>query len=394
MTDTTLFKRAYVRGLNAELARAGLVAYPTKEAADHAADFVADRSGMPDPFTQPQHVTHKVAADLCGLLKQASDTLCAQAGGYSPELSKTAAAADPYDMAAHDCATLMQKVAYETEAPNTAEEAARHNEAAALDASHRPAGYAVSGVGNYVDMGKGRTGTEEPQPRGDGVSGVNSPTENSMKSAAARLAAKVAGSYAGTPGAPPANTLAAAAKNNEAAELDQANRPQGYANVGVNASKVTVPAGAVTGHEQPVARANHPEGSNTATKAAAERLHKVASRALPFLFSDLTEVEKVAHVRALAKLGSFGQAQYLHQMYGAYGLDKTAALAHAQNYLKIAEDEGDEANEGEDDDTEVAKALQEAAEEIEEGKKKEEGEEAMKEAAFVGLQNAIANIRR
>ena len=43
---STLFNRAYVRGLNAELVRTGAIQYPTKEAADHAADYVADvRSG-------------------------------------------------------------------------------------------------------------------------------------------------------------------------------------------------------------------------------------------------------------------------------------------------------------------------------------------------------------
>lgn len=378
MTQTTLFKRAMCRGLNAELIRAGEVAYPTKEAADYAADYVADHSGMPDPFTSPEQVTLKVAHDLSVMLKQASEIVCKNAGGYSPELSKTASAIDPVELAIHDCNTLMQKVAYEVEAPNTAEQAAAHNEAAALDAKHRPEGYANSGVGNYEDKGEGALGAEREQPRGEGAPGHNSAIENSK--------AASSGPYTSAP-----NTAANAAAHNEAAALDQKNRPGNYANVGVNKSKFSVPQGAVLGHEEP-ARAPVP-GKNTANsaKTASEVLfEKTAAQVMPFMLQGMTDKEKVAHIQAMGPLSSRGRATYLHQLYGAYGVDKTAAQQYAEAFLKQAE--------GEDEDMAVASAMEQAAralqsdEEREEAAEGDEEEEGAKEAAFTGLQAAIQRI--
>ena len=115
MTESPLFKRAYTRGLNTELIRSGAIQYPSKEAADHAADYVADSSGMPDPLTQGAHVTTKVAHVLCNQLVEASQYLCKTAGDrYSPQLTKTAQTTDPAEVAFADAWGLMQKSAAET----------------------------------------------------------------------------------------------------------------------------------------------------------------------------------------------------------------------------------------------------------------------------------------
>lgn len=382
MSDSTLFKRAFTRGLNAELVRSGAVSYPTKEAADLAADYVADHAGMPDPATEGEQVSLKVAHDLCTLLVRASDALCKQAGYVDPGLSKTAASVNPAELAASDALALMQKVAYENETPNTAESAAQHNAAARLDQRNRPTGYAHDGVGNYIDQGRGATGTEEPAERGDRVEGSNSATENTAKEAMARAIAslrKVAENpYTGHP-----NTPEAAAQHTDAAKLDQKNRPAGYAHKGVDGvgkSDVKATGSAIVGKEEHAHRSDRVSGSNTVTplaKSAMIAFDKTAALVIPYLPANLSDAQKVAHINAMSPLSTMGKAKYLGNMYVAYGADKTAAVQTAAQFLKSAEE--DAAHE----DMEVAQAMEQAAEELEGKARAEsgEGEPAAEEAA-------------
>lgn len=391
MTDN-LYARSLVRGINAGLIASGHVVYPSKIAADQASDFVANKLGSYDPTVHPEQFTEKVASDVSSALVAASQELCKQAGGYLPELSKTAASADPREVAKFDSYAMIKTALEAVETPNNLEQSAKLSPVSAFELSQRPEGYANTGVGNYEDKGKGALGTEEKRERPNSPTGSNSATEEVHAEKAAQLAAKVAASYAGSPGVP-ANTATEAAKHTESAKADNAARPAGYANTGVSASKEGVPPAAVLGHEQKHSRPNSPSGSNTATKAASDdRLKKIASRALPFLFENLKECEKVAHVRALAKLSAFGQANYLGQAYAAYGMGKDEAIKHASAYLKIAEDACDEGdNEMSSDDAEVAAALDDAAKEISMAEKHEKEEMASK-AASVSTESALRSL--
>lgn len=362
MSDSTLFPRAFVRGLNSELIRSGAVHYPSKLAADQAADYVADIAGIPDPVTQGDQLTLKIAADVCVMLAKASDALCKDAGGYQPELAKTASAQNPYDLAASECIELMQKVALENETPNTAEEAALHEATARLDISQRPPGYAHTGPGGAMPQGEGEIGSERSVGEGDAKMAMQRAIHNLRTAAVAT----------GNTGAP--NTLAAAAKVDDFAALEKKNRPEGYAH---KRPSFEVPSGAVIGQEQ---------------KVAMDRFQKTAALVLPYLSESFTEREKVAHVQAMMNLSPRGKAKYLNEMYVAYGADKTASLNYANAFYKVAEDAEEEAEE-----LEVARAIEQAAENLEdraEAHTEDHAEEVMgeKEAAVAKLAQAAARI--
>ena len=194
MTDSPLFKRAYVRGLNAELIRAGVAQYPSKEAADYAADYVADTCDMADPYTEPTHVTKEASLILCENLVKAGAYLCEEAGGvYQPDLTKTAQATDPVDLANSDAWAVLEKCAAETgslmeggDNPNDLPADAGTNAEAALEQARRPENYAnlgEDGVGGYERKGQGSVGTEEAHPEKPKATeeGSNSAIENTSK---------------------------------------------------------------------------------------------------------------------------------------------------------------------------------------------------------------------
>jgi len=362
MSDSTLFPRAFVRGLNSELIRSGAVYYPSKLAADQAADYVADIAGIPDPVTQGEHLTLKIAADVCVMLAKASDALCREAGGYQPELAKTASAYSPQDIAAHECVELMQKVAMENETPNTAEQAAMYDAAARLDISQRPPGYAHTGVGGAMPEGEGEIGSERAVGEGDAKMAMQRALHN-LRTAAASV---------GNTGAP--NTLAAAAKDDDYAAIEKKRRPEGYA---TKRPSFEVPSGAVIGHEQKVAMA---------------RFQKTAALALPYLPESFSETEKVAHINAMSSLSPRGKAKYLNEMYTAYGADKTASLNYANAFYKAAEEDEEEGDDLED--LEVAQAIEQAAEDLEDKAEEhvDDHVEDVKEAAVAKLAQAAARI--
>jgi len=200
MSETPLFKRAFVRGLNEELVRHGAAMYPSKEAADHAADFVADDTGMPDPITAGDHLTAKVAMVLCDRLILASQHLCKEAGDrYNPQVTKTAQVADPAETASDAAWDLMEKAAAETgslyeggDVPNDMPAAAAMNAEAALEASQRPENYANKGedaVGTSSLPATGVVGDEKAHP--------DAPTKAaSMMDMARRFAPAVGGGAA------------------------------------------------------------------------------------------------------------------------------------------------------------------------------------------------------
>lgn len=368
-TPTALMKCAFVRGLNTELLRQGAVTFPSKQAADYAADFVANHSGMPDPFSAGPELSLKIAADLCVMLTKAAHELCTQQGGYSAGLSKSASVCDPATVASDDALALMHKVAEES--GNSLESAAQNNDGAALDLMQRPPGYAVVGVGNIERPGVGITGSEQPANLASRVDGDNSATATSKQAGIAALR-----KAAGAPYTSPDNTLANAAKVDDGAALDMANRGgPGYALAGVGNTDLTATGSGVQGKEKDVAPAGSPSGSNSvnAPKTASERkLNKLAARVVPFLPANLPDAVKVAHIRAMSGLGAQGQARYLEQVYSGLRLEKSASVQSASNFFQLAKKAEDEDMDGDDD---VAEALEGAAAEIEGKKEKSEGDE-------------------
>lgn len=467
MSEQTLYKRAFTRGLNTELLRAGAVQYPSQAAADEAADYIAKHASFPDPVSQGGELTLDVAHGICQLLKQASDGLCKEAGVYDTGLSKTASSAHPGEIAAQEAYNLLQKVAYENEEPNTAEQAAMHDAGARLDILQRPPGYAVTGAGGALPpKGQGEIGEEhdvalspekvanatlnrammggvsggalgaaggaltagegnrlegaamgglaggalgagasafgppvmsrlepilnrhqelEDAARAAGVAaemrsplardalgvvgrqvgaplaagaagtaaagagaGLLAGGDDKTAAAVARLA-KIATTPAGTNTTGP-NTLAVAAKTDAGAALDQKNRPDGYAHHRVSAK---VPAGSTIGSETAVGPA----------KTAMVLFNKTATLVLPFLPEKMPDAQKIAHINAMSTLGSRGKAMYLDRMYVAYGAEKTASLAYAQSFYKVASD--CENMDDEAEELEVAQALEHAAENLE-----------------------------
>jgi len=369
MANSPLFKRAFVRGLNTELVRTGAVVYPSKEAADYAADYIADNSGMPDPLSQGDALTQKVASALCDHLVEASQHLCKEAGDkYNPQVTKTAQATDPADLAQTSAWALMEKAAAETgslseggDEPNDLAAAASTNAEAALEEQQRPENYAnmgEDGVGDYEDKGKGHVGVEESHPESPQATdaGTNSAIENTQKQGAlAEIIQKVAaGTGSLSHGGDTPNSLPAAAADNAEAALELNRRPENYANMGeagVGNSTMVPDAAAQVGTEQP-----HPEapaatdaGQNTATEhtkgaSAFDQLFTdTAQDVVPYLPSQMAEQHKVAHVRAMMGLADGQRAAYLHDLYAQLGSEKNASLVK-DHFLKTAAAKGASSN--------------------------------------------------
>lgn len=382
MSGSTLFMRAFTRGLNDELVRSGAISYPTKEASDRAADYVGGRVGI-DPTVTPEQITLKVAADICQDLVKVAAFICEKEGAGSPQLAKTASAVTPGQLAATSAFELMQKVAYENETPNTEEEAAQHNAGARLDLENRPTGYAVTGVGNGEDKGKGALGTEEAvSTRKDRVEGSNSATETSKAAGIAALLKLAKG---------PENTLPSAAKDDDGAKLEMQRRPPNYAVVGVGNVYKPATGSAILGAETAdTTRKDRVAGSNSVTplaKSAAERVFdKVARLVVPYLPEAMPDAHKVAHINAMSPLSDSGKARYLGELYASLKVASDEAANAVAHFKKTASDaEGKE-------DFEIASAMEAAAEELEGKAVKEMTEDTEKDAAYARLKAASARI--
>jgi hypothetical protein len=99
------------------------------------------------------------------------------------------------------------------------------------------------------------------------------------------------------------------------------------------------------------------------SKTAMVLFNKTATLVLPFLPTAMPDHQKVAHINAMSTLGARGKAMYLDRMYVAYGAEKTASLAYAQSFYKKASE--CENMDDEQEELEVAQALEHAAENLE-----------------------------
>jgi len=368
MSSSPLFKRAFVRGLNAELIRQGAVVYPSKMAADASADYVADQSNMPDPYLQGGDLDMKTAGVLCEYLIKAAEYQCQQAGNsYNPNVTKTAQEATPVAVATSDAWDLMQKAAAETgslveggKAPNTEGAAAKDNAEAALDMKNRPQGYAhlgEKGVGKYEDPQEGTVGHTSKHPQAPGATGNDTNSLNkgaSLADIVRRVGTKTGGTGTLVTGGNQANTLSAAAQHESLAALELKNRPEGYAHRGENAVGTTefnIPSGSVVGREQPHPQAPGASGSGSnsiiaQTKNAFDQLFaKTAQQVVPYLPENMNDEVKVGHVRAMLGLEVPERADYLGNLYYSMGVQKEAAESVRDHFRKSAahkEPDGDE----------------------------------------------------
>ena len=193
----------------------GAVQYPSQAHADDAADYIAKHASFADPLTDGENLTLPVAGELCTLLKRASVALCEDAGGYSPQLSKTASATSRGSRVSGSVAALLEKVAHETQG-------AQHRGSGGDARRGRPARHPESPARlrrgqTRCQPARGEIGSERPV--GD--------ADEKMASAIARLN-KIATAPAGT-NTGGLNTPAVAAKSDPGAALDAKNRPAGYA---------------------------------------------------------------------------------------------------------------------------------------------------------------------
>lgn len=319
---TSPFKRAAVHGINHELIRNGFAKYPSKLAADAAADLVAGKpdgaaAALPEaPPAGPQdmgggappggHSPQDVMAVAQELMQVAEQLMASAKGGAgapdaaggpvpgmpppekaepaAEELGKQAAAADLETVARESAANLLNKIAMEKQAlgdkveiskgsnKNTPEAAAKEEGLAKLDLQQRPVEEYHHGVGKTeMDTTSGMIGKMEKQPvqPKTTVSGTNSVNEDAGKSASfqgfrdALLKQAAVGDKVEIAKGKNKNTADAAAKEEGLAKLDKMQRPANYALVGVGNANFKEPAAARIGMEQP-----HPEAPKTKATGA------------------------------------------------------------------------------------------------------------------------------
>lgn len=375
-----LFKRAAARGVAHELVRRGVIAFPTKEAMDEAADAVADSpvaGGMPEMSPEGGHSPEELAA-VANKLMEIAHALMEQAGAAggpppegggeappppSPEaakaaadLTKTAAEANYEELAQAIAVECMEKAAAEVKQAtggalihggdkgNDPSQAAQHGEVAALDKKQRPEGAYHHGMGNTeLDAMKGHIGDLSKNPKGPANTpgGSNSVSKDAGSAKAAGLDAelkKIANKLVGLHDGKGKNDLSDAAKVDTVAALDQKNRPQGMYHVGQGKTNIKEDEAARIGKEQPHPKgpSNTPGGSNSvidASKTSEEDaflvlFKKTAEDVGPYLPTKLSDDEKVAHITKMIGYDHNGRQEYINELHKTAGADESKASKH------------------------------------------------------------------
>lgn len=345
-----LFKRAAARGIAHELVRRGLVNFPSKQAADEAADVVADALGGAEMSDQHGHDPEEVAA-IANQLIELGHALMEESGAHPAHVAevKTSSLRDLDTVAAEAAVLVMDKAAAETgslmhggDAANTPAEAAKNNPVAALDEAQRPQGsYQVARGESAVDSAKGSVGdlsAHSSQPS-NSPGGTNSVNADAKSAALREHIRKLAGALVGVSG-DTKNTPAAAAATDDVAKLDNANRPAGYAVVGQGHANFSEAQAARVGVEQ-----KHPNGPSTtaagsnsvtaASKAAGldeeqaafvTLFRKTAEDVGAYLPTTLSVDEKIAHITHMIGFDRDGRQAYINALYKkAEGLPEMVA---------------------------------------------------------------------
>ena len=369
-----LFKRAAARGVAHELVRRGVIAFPSKEAMDEAADAVADSpaaGGMPEMSPEGGHSPEELAS-VANKLMEIAHALMEQAGASAPgaggmppgmehegaapegpppspeaakaamDLTKTAAEADYQDLASSIAVACMEKAAAEVKQAsggalimggdkgNDASQAAQHGEVAALDKKQRPEGAYHHGVGKTeLETMKGHIGDLSKNPKGpaNSPSGSNSVSSDAGASKAAGLDAelkKIANKLVGLHDGEDKNKLTDAAKIDTLAKLDNKNRPQGKYHVGQGNANFSEPQTHRIGHEEPhpMAPKNSPSGTNSviqASKTSEEDaflvlFKKTAEDVGPYL-PTMSDDEKVAAISRMIGYDHDARQEYLTTLH-------------------------------------------------------------------------------
>lgn len=379
----SLFKRAYARGINDELVRLGIVRYATKEAADAVADAVGDQ--MPaEPAGEA--VSPETAADVAATLVDAANKLVEETGGAGmaegappmpeEEALKTSSARD-LDTRAHEQGyAVMVKAAEETKVAvgSTIEGGDKGNDMTdtpagetQMEAARRPQGkyvMGVQGVGNTespAGRGEGVVGAETipaPEAPGETPAGDNTVIEQSKAGELRAIIQKVAmGSTIS--GGDKGNSLGQAAATTGEGKLEADRRPEGYAHKGVQAvGQSDHPAGkgvGTVGAEQPHPHqpGESPAGStpggsgntvvqhSTAAKEGAAQddpflalFRKTAEEVGAHLPTNLSEDEKVGHIRKLMGLNDDERNQYIGLLHKDAGATDDEAVNAAQKHAE------------------------------------------------------------
>lgn len=359
-----MFKRAAARGIANELARTGVVSFPTKQAMDEIADQAADSlPAMPElPAAGPE--APPAEADTAALVQQiialAEQLKAAQGGGMggmggmdapmpgAEAVQKEAAATDLETLASQAAIACMDKSAAETgtlagqgNSDNKPASATKNDSVAALDEKQRPQGTYVAGVGNTeLDTGAGQVGaskspTVAPTNSPSGDNSVTSGTKSAAELRAALL--KQANTLVGV-GGQRGNTMEQSAKVDPVAALDLKNRALGKYKVEPGGANFSESQAARVGKETTVSPAPNasPGGSNSVTEAskAAEEeekkafmllFNKTASDVGAHLPTELSDDEKIAAVSAMMGLGTDGRQAYLNALHEKVAAAKTPA---------------------------------------------------------------------
>lgn len=375
-----LFKRAAARGVAHELVRQGIIAFPSKEAMDEAADAVADgppAEGMPEMSSDEGHSPEQLA-EVANKLMEIAHALMEQAGASAPgaggmppglehegaapegpppspeaakaamDLTKTASEADYESLAADIAVECMEKAAEEAKVAsggalvqggdkgNDASQAAQHGEVAALDKKQRPEGMYHHGAGKTeLETMQGHLGDLSKNPAGPANTpgGSNSVSSDAGSSKAAGLDAqlkKIANKLVGLHDGEDKNKLTDAAKIDTLAALDHKNRPQGKYLVGVGKANFSEPQAHRIGHEEPHPNApkNSPSGTNSviqASKTSEEDaflvlFKKTAADVGPYL-PTMSDDEKVAAISRMIGYDHDARQSYLNTLHA----EKTSA---------------------------------------------------------------------
>lgn len=359
----SLFKHAYVRGINDELVRLGHVRYPTKEAADAVADAVADQSLPQEPAAQP--VSPETAADVAATLVDAANQLVSETGmaeqpaAPEEEALKTSAAEDLNTRAVKQAEAVMQKAAEGStyvggDKGNDEAQAAQYDATAQLDHQLRPEGYAHQGVagvgGTDTQIGRDastQVGREEPHPLLPGATpaGSNTVIEQSKSSSLREIIRKVAAEGSNYTGGDQGNTPAQAAQTDFTAKLDQQQRPAGYAEGARGKGWGEVPNTALIGTEQPHPKTpgETPGGSNSITQASKmgstddpflALFKKTAEEVAAHMPTNLDEDTKIAHIRRLMGLSDTERTEYIAMLHKDAGATDDQALDVAQKHAE------------------------------------------------------------
>lgn len=388
----SLFKRAAARGVAHELVRNGLANFGTKQAMEEAADTAADMMmhHAPDMSGDEGHDPETVAA-LAERLMAIADELEGMGHGdkHASESLQIEAQGDVMKLASEAALAVMEKAAYETRTAavmeggdkgNTEMQAATADSVAGLDLKNRPPGYAEDSRGrSELDTTPGMVGhlsdASGHVSRSD--AGLNSANEDAKQASIRKLAtALIMGGDKG-------NSAEQAAAHNDVGQLDQKNRPTGYAVVGKGGANFSEPQAARVGQERKpdVSPSRTVSGTNSVidashAKAAAEQavymdmFRKTAADVGPYLPGGLSDDLKIAAIQHMMPLDRSGRQTYITAMHQA----KQAEIADLMEALH------------EKKETKSEEKKEHASGGYEQGEKKEEKgekEEAKKEGAAI-----------